>query len=176
MGHIMSFMSFHVIWCQFHYWSFHVISCHFMSFHVISCHWVSNHVISFGIGLFRPSFNKVGAGEGEGQICLPKPLATASLSGRRQKDMLVLTCVTLCAVVAVPYAGLLKLKITMVTAARRNARMSISTKTQFLLSQVPRWTVTPDTVLDCLNASTQGQRPRKPFLTPPTAPPDLTKY
>jgi hypothetical protein len=64
------------------------------------------------------------------------------------KDMTFLTCVALCVVVAVPYAGLLKL--TMATAARRDARMSMLTKAQFLLSQVPRRTVTP-----YLTASTQ---------------------
>jgi hypothetical protein len=54
------------------------------------------------------------------------------------KDRSFLTCIALCVVVAVPYAGLLKLKLMMVTAARRDARMSISTKAQFLLSQLPR--------------------------------------
>jgi hypothetical protein len=48
------------------------------------------------------------------------------------KDMSFLTCVELCVVVAVSYAGLLKL--TMVTAARRDARMSMSTKAQFIIS------------------------------------------
>jgi hypothetical protein len=84
----MSFMSNHVI---------HVKSCYlcqimtFMSNHVMhvkSCH--SCQIISFMswvIGLFR-KFTKVGreGGRGEGgQICLPRPLATASLSGRRRK-------------------------------------------------------------------------------------------
>jgi hypothetical protein len=40
---------------------------------------VPYHVISCVIGLFRPSFNKVGAGGGEGQG-LPRPSATALLS------------------------------------------------------------------------------------------------
>jgi hypothetical protein len=39
--------------------------------------------MSFVIGLFR-KFSKVGVGKG--QICLPRPSATATLSGRRQKD------------------------------------------------------------------------------------------
>jgi hypothetical protein len=85
LGHSCLFMSFHVISC--HFMSFHVISCHFMSFRVISCHIMSFHVISSVIGLLRPAFDKVGrGGQGRGgQICLPKPSATALLSGRRQK-------------------------------------------------------------------------------------------
>jgi hypothetical protein len=58
------------------------IECHFKSFHVISCHFISFQVISSVIVLFWPAFDKVGS---EGQICLPLPSATASLSGRRQK-------------------------------------------------------------------------------------------
>jgi hypothetical protein len=98
IGKIVSFMSFHVI--KHHFMSFQVISCHFMSFHVIlfnrrfrywsdhviscyichfichfifhviSCHFISFHVISC-------HFMSI--------ICLPKPSATALLSGRRQK-------------------------------------------------------------------------------------------
>jgi hypothetical protein len=68
--------------------SFHVISCHFWSFHVISCHFISFHVISSVIGLFPTTIQKsrVGSGGvGQGQICLPMPSATTSLSGRGQK-------------------------------------------------------------------------------------------
>jgi hypothetical protein len=47
------------------------ITCHFM------CHWIflRCHSIKFMSGL---------GGGGHGQICLPRPSATASLSGRRQ--------------------------------------------------------------------------------------------
>jgi hypothetical protein len=89
-----------VIRCQFCYWSdyvTHVISCLFVSFYVIKCHSLS--VISCHIMLFHFAsclilhlFNKVGCGQGrrgKGQICLPKPLATASLSGQRQKYKLL---------------------------------------------------------------------------------------
>jgi hypothetical protein len=90
-GQIMSFLSFN----SFHFKSFHVISFLFMSFlfvlfhvilfHVISSHFMRYHVISCVIiGLFHQACNKVGRGQG-GQICLPRPWATASLSGRRQK-------------------------------------------------------------------------------------------
>jgi hypothetical protein len=61
--------------------SIHVNSCKFMSIYVNSCH---SFVMSFDIGLFR-KFSKVGEGGGGDQICLPRPSATAPLSGRRQK-------------------------------------------------------------------------------------------
>jgi hypothetical protein len=49
------------------------MSCHIMSCYV-SLHFTDHH-----------SIKSEGAGQGQGQICLPRPSATASLSGRRQK-------------------------------------------------------------------------------------------
>jgi hypothetical protein len=63
---IMSFSSNNVI---------HVKPC--QSCQVMSCQYVS-------LGLSRPKLNEVGEGR-EGQTCRPKPSATASLSGQRQK-------------------------------------------------------------------------------------------
>jgi hypothetical protein len=100
---IMSFMSNHVI---------HLKSCHssqimtFMSFisnhvfhviHVKSCHscqimsFMSNHVKSFMSCVIRTFQVKIHLRReegGEGQICLPRPSATALLSCRRQKQLL----------------------------------------------------------------------------------------
>jgi hypothetical protein len=79
---------------KFHFMSFHVrtcLSCHFISFHVISCHFMLHHDISCVIGLFRPAFNKVW-GRWVGQICLPGPSATPSLSGQRQKKVALVNC------------------------------------------------------------------------------------
>jgi hypothetical protein len=49
-----------------------------MSFHVISCHYMSLHV---SLDFSPLTFNKVG--RGQGQICRPRPSATATRSGRR---------------------------------------------------------------------------------------------
>jgi hypothetical protein len=60
-----------------------------MSLRVISCHIMTYHVsLDFSENL---SIKSGGSGEGGrvGQICLPRPLATASLSGRRQKHVRV---------------------------------------------------------------------------------------
>jgi hypothetical protein len=72
----------------FHFMSFHIISFHFMSFRVISCHFRSFHVsLDFSDQLSIKS----GRGRGRGRAgsnlssTLPRPLATASLTGRRQK-------------------------------------------------------------------------------------------
>jgi hypothetical protein len=96
-------LSFHVIRCHFMSYdvikchiislrviscdqvSYHVITCHIMSLGVISCHRMSYNII---LCLFLPAFNKVGRGQGgrEGQIFLPRPSATASLSGAKSKN------------------------------------------------------------------------------------------
>jgi hypothetical protein len=101
---IMLFMSNHAIHVKLcKVMSNHVIyvkschSCQIMSFmsnyvsHVKSCHscqimsFMSNHVMSPWYFSYKLSI-KLGRGiSGEGQICLPRPSATASLSGRRQK-------------------------------------------------------------------------------------------
>jgi hypothetical protein len=88
--HSCHVIAFHFILLHF----IHLISCHFMSFHVFSCLFMSFHAILCHFKChwtFHPlTFNKVGRegnGRGEGQICLPRPSATASLYGRRQKDM-----------------------------------------------------------------------------------------
>jgi hypothetical protein len=67
----MHFMTFHVMSCHvIHVSSFHVISRHIMSYHVISCHfmchWTFTHCHSIQSG-----------GRGKGQICHPRPSATA---------------------------------------------------------------------------------------------------
>jgi hypothetical protein len=69
-----------------HFMLFHVISCHYMSFHVISCHFMSNHV-SLDFSDHQLINSGQGLGQGQGQICFPKPSATALLSGRKQKTI-----------------------------------------------------------------------------------------
>jgi hypothetical protein len=89
-----------VIKCQFLYLSYnaiHVISCNFMSLHAIacisgdfiSCRVMSLHVLYHFILL---QFNKVGngrLGQGEGELCLSRPLSKALLSGQRQKHTIL---------------------------------------------------------------------------------------
>jgi hypothetical protein len=78
--------------------SFHFMLCHFKSFmqsyviHANSCQLMSFMYVSFDF-LRKSEKRGKGAVGGWGQICLPKPLITALLSGQRQKVLWLDVCI-----------------------------------------------------------------------------------
>jgi hypothetical protein len=91
---ICNFMSFHAIQViqVVQVILFHVTLYHFMSFmSVMSCHVMSCHFMSFHVSMEfsdQLSIKLAGVRGQGGQICLPRPSATVSLSGQRQKYVL----------------------------------------------------------------------------------------
>jgi hypothetical protein len=85
IGHIISFMSFHVIKCKFCYYLFHVISCPIKSLSVISCPIKSLSEISCQIMCHETfltiiQLSRVRVRGRQGKICLPRPISCHFMS------------------------------------------------------------------------------------------------